>query len=72
METARQQILNTRRPESRDVNRWRKQAEVDRALRRMLSSANLERALFYHAAGAWKQGNGKGSFEQIIQGWEVD
>ena len=46
METARQQILNTRRPESRDVNRWRKQAEVDRALRRMLSSANLEQALF--------------------------
>ena len=45
-ETARQQIqsavlpLNTRGPEAHDITGLRKQAEVDRALRRMLSSAN--------------------------------
>ena len=43
--TARQQIqsavlsLNTRGPEARDITGLRKQAEVDGALRRMLSSA---------------------------------
>ena len=42
-ETARQQIqsavlsLNTRGPEARDITGLRNQAEVDRALRRMLS-----------------------------------
>ena len=52
-ETARQQIqsavvslntralsLNTLGPEARDITGLRNQAEVDRALRRMLSSAN--------------------------------
>ena len=45
-ETARQQIqsavlsLSTRGPEAREIIGLRKEAEVDRALRRMLSSAN--------------------------------
>ena len=45
-ETARQQIqsavlsVSTRRPEAREIIGLRKEAEVDRAPRRMLSSAN--------------------------------
>ena len=47
-ETGRQQIqsavlsLSTRGPEAREIIGLRKEAEVDRALRRMLSSANRD------------------------------
>ena len=62
-ETVRQQIqstvssMNTRRPEVRDITKLRQQAEVDRALRRMLSSRSCGFSCFI----ATKTSSGKNS-----------